>query len=75
MEEITEECLDSYAGDCAGPIEFRYALSGTGISYPRCDKHWEERLKVQDGINRRYPSMQPSDFDPTYAGETWNEDY
>lgn len=74
MEEILE-CLDCYSGDCSGTIEYRYALSGTGISYPRCDKHWEHRLDVQDGINQRYPDQQPDDFDPMYAGEQWDEDY
>lgn len=60
--------------DCGGTVEYRYALSGTGKSYPRCDRHWERRLDIQDGINRRYPTHQPSDFDPSYAGEVWGED-
>lgn len=73
MDEI--ECLDSYYDECAGRIEYRYALSGTGRSFPRCDKHWDERLRIQDDINRRYPATQPADFDPMYAGERWDEDY
>jgi hypothetical protein len=24
---------------------------------------------------RRYPSSAPADFDPSYAGERWDEDY
>ena len=51
------------------------ALSSTGRSFPRCDKHWSDRLDVQDGINSRYPTHAPSDFDPSYAGESWDEDY
>jgi hypothetical protein len=72
----TTECLDRYLGDCAGAVEYRMALSGTGRSFPRCDKHWSDRLDVQDGINRRYPDspFPPSDFDPTYAGESWEDD-
>ena len=68
------ECLDGPEG-CEGAVEYRMALSGTGVSYPRCDKHWSDRLDVQEGINRRYPTHAPSDFDPSYAGESWDDDY
>jgi hypothetical protein len=74
MDEILE-CLDDYEGSCSGAVEYRMALSGTGRSFPRCDKHWDDRLEVQEGINQRYPSQQPADFDPMYAGERWDEDY
>ena len=67
-----EECLDARADDpCEGAVEFRMALSGTGVSFPRCDKHWAERVKTQEEINERYPALPPSDFDPDYAGEEW----
>lgn len=71
------ECLDGQdlLGACKGPIEYRESLSGTGIPYPRCDFHWDMRLDRQDQINDRYPSHQPADFDPMYAGERWYEDY
>jgi hypothetical protein len=71
------ECLDenTLLGACKGPIEYRESLSGTGISYPRCDFHWDMRLDLQDQINDRYPYHQPADFDPTYAGERWDDDY
>lgn len=73
-------CLDDRGDDdCAGPVEYRFALSATGKSFPRCDKHWHERLDVQEGINRRYGHPDsvspPAGFDPTYAGERWDEDY
>ncbi|WP_241474158.1 hypothetical protein [Mycolicibacterium neoaurum] len=29
---------------------------------------------VMDDISRRYPAMAPSDFDPSYTGESWDED-
>ena len=72
-------CLDDAAGDCKGEVAYRMALSGTGKSFPRCDKHWGKRLDIQDGINQRYghPGSNcgaPSDFDPSYAGEVWGED-
>ena len=75
--EPTEvECLDSHhEGGCKGPVEYRMPLSGTGKSFPRCNKHWKKRLKVQEGINRRYPRSAPRDFDPSYAGERWDDDY
>lgn len=80
--ELTEtlECLDGrgYADDttCAGTVEYRMPLSGTGKSFPRCDAHWSERLDIQQGIDERYPEHAPSDFDPYYAGEAWgDEDY
>lgn len=73
------ECLDvpySQGDDaCEGPVEYRFPLSGTGRSFPRCDKHWHARLDVQRGIDERYPPTAPSDFDPLYAGESWDWDY
>ena len=43
----------------------------------RCDSHESEHQDVLDGISRRYPDsdVAPSWFDPTYAGESWNDDY
>ena len=71
------ECLDYGRLDdpCEGAVEFRVALSGTGRSVPRCERHWEQRLALQDEINARYPQQQPSDFDPSYAGERWDDEY
>lgn len=68
------ECLDGPEG-CEGEVEYRMALSPSGRPFPRCEKHWGERLDVQDGINERYPALQPAGFDPSYAGERWEEDY
>lgn len=71
----TLECLDEGGRtSCSGPIEYRMALSATGISYPRCERHWLKRLEVQDGINERYPVLPPDDFDPLDAGERWDEE-
>lgn len=77
MTSTTEQlqCLDGHGGGCEGEVEYRFALSGTGISYPRCDKHWAERLDRQQEIDQRYPYNEPADFDPLYAGERWDEDY
>ena len=67
-------CLDANKGDCHGHVEYRMPLSSTGVSYPRCDHHWALRLDEQDRINRKYPTLPPSDFDPGYAGERWDEE-
>jgi hypothetical protein len=71
----TIECLnDRGGGTCRGPVEYRMPLSGTGRSFPRCELHWEERLAEQERIDARYPTFAPSNFDPSYAGERWDED-
>ena len=73
----TITCLDNYGrGDCAGAVEYRYALSGTDRSFPRCDRHWDERLDAQERIERDYPDSDsaPVWFDADAAGERWNED-
>lgn len=72
----TLACLDDHDGDCEGTVEYRFALSGTGINYPRCDKHWDERLTYQRKLDQRYPDSPnpPSWFDPTYAGESWDDE-
>ena len=74
LPEEELECLDGPVM-CEGPVELRYPLSPTGRWFPRCDKHWADRLDVQEGINSRYPYHQPADFDPSYAGESWGDDY
>jgi hypothetical protein len=50
-------------------------MSATGVSFPRCDFHFEERYQRQLEIEQRYPRHAPADFDPMYAGESWDEDY
>lgn len=74
VESRAARCLNEHLNDCEGAVEYRDALSPTGIRYPRCDKHWAERLAVQEELDRRYPQQAPADFDPLYAGESWDED-
>ncbi len=67
-------CVDEGRADvCAGVVELRESLSPTGVRIARCELHWSLRLTKQDEINRRYPNRQPDDFDPLYAGESWDE--
>lgn len=72
---VAVECLDGlpHGEGCEGPVAYRYALSPTGVSYPRCEKHWQYRLTLQEDLNRRYPSTPPPDFDPLNAGESWDD--
>jgi hypothetical protein len=78
-----QECLEwrpvgqwGQNGECSGLVEYRDALSATGRSFPRCDRHWGARLVEQDRITSLYghpdsDAGPPSDFDPGYAGESW----
>ena len=70
------ECLDAGPdpSGCDGPIELRYPMSPTGRWFPRCEKHYEQRLEIQRGIDERYPTHAPSDWSPLDAGEAWGED-
>jgi hypothetical protein len=70
------KCLDS-GEDCNGEVEYRMPLSGTGKSFPRCNFHWDKRLDAQERINDKYPDspIAPDWFDPSIAGESWDEDY
>jgi hypothetical protein len=72
-----EDCLDFHPETCAGAVEYRMALSGTGVPYPRCDKHWSDRLDTEQRLRRDYPDSPcpPSWFDASYAGEHWDSDY
>ena len=75
----SHECIDApFAGppeaDCVGPVEYRMALSGSGESFPRCAKHWGQRLDLEEGINRRYPPQAPRDWSPADIGEVWEEE-
>lgn len=75
MSLAPDECLEYDESDCAGPVEYRHALSATGRSFPRCEKHWDKALASHERITRTYPQHAPSDFDPAYAGERWDDDY
>lgn len=69
------ECINGPA-ECRGHVELRMALSGTGIPYPRCGKHWHDRLELEERLRADYPDTPnpPSWFDPADAGERWDHD-
>ena len=69
------ECLNSGRGDCSGPVEM-YTPSDRLTGFPRCVKHQEEREVQAEELRERYPDsfMAPAGFDPSYAGERWEDD-
>lgn len=71
------DCLDGPDG-CNGEVHMHPSMSGSGMLWPRCEAHYRaytERMgPIIDDINRRYPKLPPDDFDPLYAGESWDED-
>lgn len=71
-----KECIDYDLEECEGEVEYRMSLSPSGRPFPRCEKHWQERLDWQEDHNSKYPDsdVAPSWFDPANAGERWNED-
>jgi hypothetical protein len=71
-----EECLDFRKGGCLGAVLMRGSLTGTGTAIPRCDRHWVLRLEKEAEHREVYPDSPnpPSWFDPTYAGERWDDD-
>lgn len=72
----TEWCLNYDQGNCSGPTRTRWSRSGLtqSVKCDGCQHDLDERL---DDVQRRYPdsSVAPSWFDPTYAGESWDDDY
>ena len=76
------DCIEhNNPAECEGEVGMYSALSGSGIAYPRCEKGYQEYVeRVQprmDEVRERYPDspFAPSWFDPTYAGESWDDDY
>ncbi len=71
------DCLDGPEG-CHGDVHMYLALSGSGMRWPRCERHYGEYVaRVQPKIEetrKRYPDRAPRDFDPMFAGERWGED-
>lgn len=69
------ECMDSGKGNCVGPVEMRLRPSDFK-EFPRCNHHAGEWYLEQERIQRTYGGVSaPSGFDPSYAGERWDEDY
>lgn len=78
VEDVEDlECIGSVpdGSTCRGPVELRWPLSGSGRWFPRCEAHWDERLRVEEELRARYPQSPPRDWSPLDAGESWDEVY
>ena len=65
------KCLNE-SKDCKGPVEYR--IRADGLSFPRCDFHWDQRLETEQHIKELESPFAPDWFDPLDAGERWDED-
>lgn len=79
MGEEALVCREDHRGNCSGPVTYQMVESATSVSgyrsYPYCENHWKERCKFDEEQRTKYPVNAPSDFDPTYAGERWEDGY
>lgn len=68
----TLECMNGPEG-CQGPVEYHSIRPGLDRAWPRCEKHWFDRLDARENSMERYADSDvvPGWFDPTYAGEEW----
>lgn len=67
-------CLRGPEG-CRGPVSGRPSYGGTGTTIYECDRHMDESAEREEALRARYPVHAPADFDPAYAGESWDGDY
>jgi hypothetical protein len=73
-EHETLTCLDGPA-NCAGPVEYVTTPDRRdGRAFPRCEFHFERRLDQAERNLELTSDVAPSWFDPSYAGERWDED-
>lgn len=72
-------CQDRHDGRCAGTVDFRLSLSGTGSPTIRCTGHWDRRLEQHRQHLRDYPDgptpprWYTAQGGAAYAGESWDE--
>lgn len=73
-DETEARCLE-HGSDCRGPV--RYHLREDLKSFPRCDHHQAQREEARENSMERYAdcSVAPDWFDPSIAGERWDDDY
>ncbi len=72
LEEV--RCLQ-HGPDCRGKVEHHLNPDRDDFkTFARCEHHQAKRLEFAEDNLRKYPMLQPSDFDPAYVGERWDED-
>lgn len=71
------DCLNYNPDTCSGPVEMWHSGGMNGRSWPRCSFHGKERLREHENSIERYADsdVAPSWFDPSAAGERWDDDY
>lgn len=69
------ECADGPGHECEGPVTWNSLDPGVRPAKPYCRKHWGDRCDRDQELRERYPYHAPADFDPMYAGESWDGDY
>lgn len=79
LEDETDDegsgwCLNANV-ECSGPVEYHFTGSSTK-AWPRCDFHQALREAAYENSMERYADsdVAPSWFDPSVAGERWDED-
>jgi hypothetical protein len=76
MPELNDNprCLNE-GPDCQGQVEYHLNPDRDDLkAFPRCERHQAIRLNQAEETMRKYPTLPPSDFDPYYAGERWDEE-
>jgi hypothetical protein len=70
------ECMNGPEG-CRGPVEWHSIDPGRQKAFPRCEAHWDRRLRSRENSMELYADsdVAPSWFDPSIAGERWDDDY
>ena len=73
-----DECLRKIMGEgsgCDGNLRERWTDLGTRIV--ECQHHMSKSLQWNQEMAERYPdsTTPPTWFDPTIAGERWDDDY
>jgi hypothetical protein len=67
------ECLQK--GDsCQGKVAYRDVGRPDGKVFPRCEAHFNKRLASEQRNRELESPHPPSWFDPSYAGESWDEE-
>lgn len=76
MSEV-QKCLDEPQGNCVGPVVGRPSYAGTGTTIWRCTAHDNAAYAKVQELRGKYPDSPsaPAWFDPTAAGESWDEEY
>lgn len=67
------ECFKGPHGCDGGPVEYRFTGSGLRAR-PLCAKHQDEMLEVAERAAELTSPFRASWFDPSYAGEVWDEE-